>query len=272
MFQHVQKHFSEIGQRLIISDRRRGRQRVTIDVSKDKKGEFFHMFGVNPNLLEMNVIDIDRKRIQLLLAMKEKVINERTGRITEIKGKLLCGHDERQLYVASIKPEAVNVFDAFESLKPEAVLEAQRGMNKFARNKRHNNAFLRQGEWFFIPVQYPINFELSDIKHNEPIMRPRSKPHIVEEVLSFGGETVYVHPRFARSGFTMSQLQEFLKNPPKQDFYPIRASDFRSMTRGAKVLARGKVRHPDHYTLNLRNWHEVHMAIEARSELNVFLD
>jgi hypothetical protein len=55
------------------------------------------------------------------------------------------------------------------------------------------------------------------------------------------------------------------------------AARWRSGVRGARVYARGLVRHPDHTTLDLNGWHEVlanteaHASIEARQKL-AFID
>ncbi len=73
------------------------------------------------------------------------------------KSKFLCGHDERHWFVAAV-PERVglvtNVFAAMEALKPPEVLEAQRrqGIKSRDRQRRKNAAYVRQGEWFFLPA------------------------------------------------------------------------------------------------------------------------
>ncbi len=65
--------------------------------------------------------------------------------------KFLCGHDERDWFAAAV-PETsgvATVSTAMEALKPQEVLAAQagKGLKARHRNRRHNKAFIRQGEW-----------------------------------------------------------------------------------------------------------------------------
>jgi hypothetical protein len=106
------------------------------------------------------------------------MVKQQTGE----KSKFLCGHDERHWFVAAI-PEAApvgTVRQAKEALKPKEVQDRQAGVSTKDRNRRKNKAYIRQGEWFFLPA----NIEEPDpkfvIKH-EPLSRGRgSKPHTVE--------------------------------------------------------------------------------------------
>ncbi len=71
------------------------------------------------------------------------------------KSKFLCGHDERHWFVAGIPESAPvgTVRQAKEALKPAEALSAQAGkrLRAKARKRRKNAAFVRQGEWFFLP-------------------------------------------------------------------------------------------------------------------------
>ncbi|MBA3531206.1 MAG: hypothetical protein H0T73_04710 [Ardenticatenales bacterium] len=189
---------------------------------------------------------------------------------TQTKQKFLCGHDERHWFVAPV-PEArsvTTVADAMDALKPQAVVTSQRehGVKGKNWNRRHNEGFIRQGEWFFLPRPrfHPDN-ELM-ILHNEPIRRSGGSPHMVEWLYRSGGTTVYVcnqHP----NGLTEPQYQAVIRQNPKATKWA-----WRVMQRNPQVYAMGKIRHRDHATVKLLYWHLVVMSGETRSGNVVFLD
>lgn len=193
------------------------------------------------------------------------------GRTNTKLDKFLCGHDERHWFVAPVEQRVTNVQSAFESLRPAL---AQREMVRMGvrpknRNKRRNAAFVRQGEWFFIPR---IGFVVPNqhlILRNEPLSRGRgSKPHMVEEVYRFGGETVYVSWRY-KDGLPISvqRYERLIQRKPELRHY-----HWQMVRRNPTVYARGKVRHGDHKTIKLPYWHEVAMATEKPNPRVVFLD
>jgi len=66
----------------------------------------------------------------------------------------LCGHDERQWFVAGVKDNPTSVEQAMRLLQPPAVRAAVIAA-KLKHNQqflRRNAAFIRQGEWFFVPA------------------------------------------------------------------------------------------------------------------------
>lgn len=86
---------------------------------------------------------------------------------------------------------------------------------------------LRQGEWFFVK---PTGIEARVIQE-----QIRKSPHFIERGVSLGGNG---RPHVA---------DEVLRRV------------------GPKVYARGKIRHPDHKTLTLHEWREVHRNAEVRA-------
>jgi hypothetical protein len=71
------------------------------------------------------------------------------------KQKFLCGHDERHWFVCAVPGNSVtNVVNAMEALQPAEVRGAVSQKVKRSKNRlrRRNEAFVRQGEWFFIPT------------------------------------------------------------------------------------------------------------------------
>ena len=152
----------------------------------DRKGEFFEVVrqpGAEPEVAVLDVQPADR---HLLLLVREG------GE----KSKFLCGHDERHWFVAGIPESAPvgTVRQAKEALKPAEVQAAQarKRLRAEARNRRKNAAFVRQGEWFFLPVPgFAVDERL--VLRNEPLRRGNGgKPHWAESCYRTGGETVYV--------------------------------------------------------------------------------
>jgi len=227
---------------------------ISIDINKDKKGEFFELICDDLFKGEVLVTNIIPDKKHLLLVIKDLEY--------KINSKFLCGHDERHWFVAAV-PEGKGVTDvksAMEALKPDSVVNSQQ-IHKISgknRNRRKNRAFLRQGEWFFIPVSnQSINSNL--ILKNEPIQRSNGSPHFVEEVYRSGGETVWVNSAH-RNGITEKEYKKLVQKDPSEA-----KQNWRIMKRGARVLARGRVRHPDHSTIVLNGWHEVVMNTESNS-------
>jgi len=269
----IQEKFEKIGARVqfepMTKRENNGNIPVNFDVRKDKKGEYFRIGISDQRAFNLSVIDMKKAEKHLLLMLK--VINDNNAAFDETH-KVLCGHDERNWFTCGVPGKSVrNVFDAMEVLKPDSIQELQEKINLSIKDKRKrkNAAFTRQGEWFFLPVN--INPDKKIIHKNEPISRGGgSSPHMVEMLIREGGTTVYVHNQVAPGGFTQKELSNFLKQNPK-----FRKSDFQLRTRDAKVYAKGKVRHRDHKTIILRDWHEVFMNREADSPIAkniVFLD
>ncbi|MCE9568046.1 MAG: hypothetical protein K8U57_39090, partial [Planctomycetes bacterium] len=220
----------------------------------DRKGEFFEI-ATRPGIAaEITVLDVQPADRHLLLLVREG----------KEKSKFLCGHDERHWFVAGI-PEAApvgTVRQAKEALKPAEVLSAQAGKHlpAKARNRRKNAAFVRQGEWFFLPVPgFAVEEKL--VLNWEPLRRGNGgKPHWTEFLYRTGGENVYVCPRHP-NGVTEPQYKGILNGNSKAKNW-----GWRSMRRNPGVYVRGRVRHADHATITLNGWHRVVMNTEGQSK------
>jgi hypothetical protein len=127
------------------------------------------------------------------------------------------------------------------------------------RTRRKNPAFVRQGEWFFIP-EPAVVADPKLVRRWEPLSRGNGgKPHWTEFLCRHGGELVYVsrkHPR----GVTPEVYRRILADDPAAA-----AWGWRQMWRNAGVYVRGRVRHPDHATITLHGWHRVVMNTEGES-------
>ncbi|HZS46111.1 MAG TPA: hypothetical protein VFC63_13520 [Blastocatellia bacterium] len=258
----LQKRFATIGARVKVADvalDRFRRVRIGIDISNDKLGEYFDIRRELGSSTSYEVIDVQPGIRHLLL-------------ISKGAGKFLCGHDERHWFVAAVPGTAItNVRTAMEALQPPEVRWAisrqmKRKKNRFAR---HNEVFVRQGEWFFIPRPDLVVKE-NLVFRNEPISRGNgSKPHMCQFVYRDGGVLVMVcdkHPR----GLLMDHYFRLIRSNPKAANW-----NWRQMRANAAVYARGHVWHKDHKTIVLDVWHRVLINTENQTQAGrhvVFLD
>lgn len=256
MTQSIESAFATIGARASVF--RMPVRSTTLNVLRDERGEYFAI-GHGADVL-VEALDADAADRHLLLAAKAP---------WQEQSAFLCGHDERAWFVAAI-PEsarALTVDAAKDALKPAAVWDAIRefGVPMEQRNLRRTAAFVRQGEWFFIPrADARVNPNL--VLRNEPIQRGAGNPHLCQFLFRRGGQRVFVNDNFP-NGLTGSERRAL----PKAD----RGGYWREMVRDARPLVRGSISHKDHETVTLRFWHEVVMNTEneARAMNDVrFLD
>lgn len=267
--QLLEKHFARMGARVRIREVRAPnawtRSTAGIDIVSGKNGDFFDIRIETGEDVSYEVVDLRRDMRHLLLMAR------REGR----KEKFLCGHDERHWFVCAVPGKSVtSVAGAMKALQPvfvrrQVLIKLKRVKNRFTRR---NEAFVRQGEWFFIPfpdLVRPTGFE-NQIHKNEPLSRGfGSKSHICEEVFRTRGETVMVCTKYP-TGVLMERYNEIVRSNPKAAKW-----NWRTMQRGATVYARGTVRHPDHKTILLDGWHQVLMNTENEApgrQRVVFLD
>ena len=263
--QLLEKQFRKIGARVKIFAVESEFQRDGIDIRSDKQGEFFQIRVTDRESVEYEVVDLKPEMRHLLLM----------ARRNNGKDKFLCGHDERHWFVCAVPGNGINgVVRAMEALQPETVRgrisqNLRRSKNRF---ERRNEAFVRQGEWFFIPApELVVNPTFNNPIHkNEPLSRGRgSKPHVCAEIFRSGGELVWVCSRFP-SGVSPKRYAELIKTDQKASQW-----NWRTFVRDAKVYARGTVRHSDHKTIYLDGWHQVFMNTENEApgmQHVVFLD
>jgi hypothetical protein len=283
----VEKKFQAMGARIKISEPRntwRGSQPFTIDIRRDKEGEFFDIQVKKE--IELMVLDVQKEDRHLLLMTKDHTpVTTRAGALVApadpSKARFLCGHDERNWFTCAVPGGASNVFQAKQTLKPTILqeIEAREGLKTSRAHKRHRKLnsgrkIHRQGEFMFIPepgFQPPVG-SLTIIHRHEPMSRGNGgNSHFAEYLYRSGGEKVYVSGSIAPNGFTEKEYQAWLKANPGEKW---RRFDIR--VRDARVLVKGKITHKEHKTLDLgETWHRValnteNMAIGARSV--AFLD
>lgn len=256
----LEKQFVRMGARIKVNvpPSRGGRRSggFTVDVRRDEQGAFFDLTLGSDAEREAEVVDVQPGQRHLLL-----LVREARGHREE-KHKFLCGHDERDWFAAAVPDTSgvATVRTAMEALKPGEVLAAQsrKRLKARHRNRRHNRAFIRQGEWFFIPQpDFVVDPKL--VLRNEPLARGRGKPHWAEFLYRTGGETVYVSPAYPQ-GLTGTEYKKLLARKPSA-----KRLRWTAMRRNAGVYVCGKVRHPDHKTVKLNGWHMVVPNTENRA-------
>jgi hypothetical protein len=260
------RRFAEIGARLTCRTRPPVRVGPTpftdfrMDIASDRRGEHFDLVVADPSL-EFTVVDVQPQDRHLLLLVRDPVgAPDRTWR-------LLCGHDERHWFVARTR-EGSNVVQAKESLKPAEVrgAEERARVPRRARHRRRNAAFVRQGEWFFVPAP-DLQPDPLLILHREPLRRGGGRPHIAEFAYRRGGTQVYVCDRYP-SGLTEKERASLIRERPAAAHLPWHVG-----FAGATVFVKGRVRHPDHRTVVLRTWHRVLVSDEFTGSTQIrFVD
>ena len=284
--------FEDLGARVKISPqpRRWGSlpRPLSLDVGRDSRGEFFDLYFDDRQVESLDALDVRPRERHLLLLARIRAFN---GRVRFKHGqrwnsdvailpplsqslekpRYLCGHDERHWFVAAVPEDAhaSNVRIAMEALKPEAVLRAQDALNVRSdrRNRRKNPAFIRQGEWFFLP-RPDILVPQALIRQREPLQRSGGKAHWAQFAYRTGGETVYVSRAFPSGLLPANHREHLARHPEAQGTFAI-------MRRNAALYVRGRISHADHATVVLQGWHEVVMNTENRAKARkdvVFLD
>jgi hypothetical protein len=247
----LERRFAAIGARVKVADGPKvGAPRI--DIAVDRKGEYFDLRfvgGADANEVELDVVDTRPGERHLLLLVRDGAE----------KSKFLCGHDERHWFVAAVPESArgvTGVATAMQALQPDSVrwaIARKRPKDPF---RRKNAAYVRQGEWFFVPTPDLVVDE-GHVLRNEPITRGRGNPHFVEMVYRRGGELVHVSRRFPRG----LDHTAFLAIPHEER----QRESWTQMVRDAEVYAKGAVRHRDHATVVLPTWHRVEMNTEQRA-------
>jgi hypothetical protein len=238
---HLIRSFSEAGLRLVLPERPMvpaDEDIFQMDIRRERDGERFRLWpGHVANTVR--VTNADRGRRQLVLLVQEpsrrfeeslpkraerppfRILKETASRwIVErwtqsASRRYLCGLDERHCFIAQFR-NGTTVKDAHRELKPDAVRDAERS---------HHGRLLRQGEWFFVPLQ--------DVERRVLAAELREMPYSLRRRESLGGNgRPHVADEVVRSA--------------------------------GRVYARGAVRHPDHKTLVLADWHRVHRNAEVR--------
>ena len=254
---HTTDDFERIGSRLVVRDDSQSpparRAPFGLDVRSDRRGREYFQLDHRVRV-EVAVLDVRPTARHLLMTVTD-------GSMTRA---FLCGHDERHYFAAGVDPNARDIDGAMLTLQPEPVRAVAAALPSHQRFTRHNPAFKRQGEWFFVRAR-GVWIDKCAALRNEPIRRGASKPHLCQYLRRLGGKAVWFHPRHAPNGIGTVQYRALDRGLRQAD-------GWRQMARDAEVYVKGSVSHPDHRTLILHGWHRVYLNGEVLSEELVFLD
>jgi len=144
-----------------------------IDIRRHGDREVYQLKYPATDQIQTEALDVAPQLRHLVLDV--------TGWRLPVSGRYLCGHDERHWFVASLPfgRRTTTVRGAMESLKPAVVLREQKRKGvKHRRHRRKTAAYVRQGEWFFLPR--PMMHVGDSAVHNARLVRNGGKPHRVE--------------------------------------------------------------------------------------------
>lgn len=256
--EHLVKHFKAMGARIKFRPMPVPRwvrpganpQRLTLDIARDKVGEYFDVaLGDEPPRLDLLQVKAKERHLLLLSSEGERY---------------LCGHDERHWFVAAVGKPVSTVRDAKSALMPDGVWNEVKRWSPRDFDNRKNAAFVRQGEWFFVPAdRHPPKNAV--ILKNEPLKRGGgSKPHVCDELYREGGFQVWI---VKGQHLTEGEYRNRIKSDPKFARLPVN-----KMAANPTVYVRGAVRHADHETIRLEGWHRVFINAEPTTSSVTFLD
>jgi hypothetical protein len=240
----LERRFAEMGARVSLAKRPwNGSPRIDV-----RGGVFDIAFTGTGMRAAVEVIDVDPRDRHLLLLVRNE----------DAKSKFLCGHDERHWFVAAVPESArgvTGVASAKLALQPEVVqLVAAQLKDRF---RRRNAAYVRQGEWFFVPAP-AVRVADHLVLRNEPLTRGRGKAHVLQYAYRTGGTLVYANWR-NQSGISEPQFARLPADERKR-------GNWTRFARDPDLYAKGTVRHPDHATITLPAWHRVLMNTEQRAQ------
>src|SRR5512140_561239 len=117
---HIESKFAMMGARLKVSvlPEQRVSEDYAVDIQKDRHGEYFELRlpEMLSQRLDVNVLQTDKRDRHLLLFVRSP-----EGK----PARFLCGHDEREWFVAAVPGGASNVVQAKEALKPLPIRNRQ---------------------------------------------------------------------------------------------------------------------------------------------------
>lgn len=246
-----------------------GARNITVDVLKDKEGEYFDIRS--DSYEDIKILDVQKKDRHLLLMARDAEKNPI---------KFLCGHDERHWFTAAVPETKVStVLAAKQALKPAELVDIEvkggvksKELQKRRRKLRTGGKIIRQGEFMFVPdPNFKVNESgLVSVQRNERLARG-GNPHIADYLYRSGGVIRYTAPGYEQ-GITETEFRGITRRNTEKRRLPWR----QSVSEPAQVYVKGRIRHPEHATVSLGSvWHKVILNTEqkARGFSNVaFLD
>jgi hypothetical protein len=254
--------------RRVFTGLNQGSRNITVDVLKDKEGEYFDIRS--DSYKDVQILDVQKKDRHLLLMARDTEKNTI---------KFLCGHDERHWFTAAVPETKVStVLAAKQALKPKELVDIEvkggvksKELQKRRRKLKTGGKIIRQGEFMFVPdPNFKVNENgLVSVQKNERLARG-GNPHIADYLYRSGGTIRYTAPGYEQ-GITETEFRKITREPDKR-----RLRWRQNASEPAQVYVKGHIRHPEHATVSLGSvWHKVILNTEqkARGFSNVtFLD
>ncbi len=246
-----------------------------MDIRRDKKGE---SFVIRPGDADVRIINVDKKLQQAVLFVGEKESEVtfrtwdstqrkmvmRTNKIQAEKRHFLMGMDESHLFICRLPTAAATVAEAHRILAPDEVHDRR------ARKEK----VLRQGEWFFTPVNRSVVDIEALIKEHGfhknhrigPVGR-RGRAHIADEMIRVPHRVPYSADQMKGFRAQFASRPRFGAFRMPDGTVITRASDIPSFRVDFKEYVRGSIKHPDHHALRLPDWHSVAVNTERTEEI-----
>ncbi|MBW1996619.1 MAG: hypothetical protein JRJ29_01505 [Deltaproteobacteria bacterium] len=198
----LHKRFAEAGLKAEVTDERLSfGPNIFVDneaifqmdiASRRRKGRVEERFRISPgdpnNRVEVLSVDPNLRQVVLLVhepARKFTVTRWRRGRAVEsvqdtpaLKRHILCGFDERHLFISNLPRGVTTVRDAHEALKdPEQVPTGAKGAGRP----------IRQGEFFFVDATDEerefIDMACQNVVLRKVAIENRGTPHVADELV-----------------------------------------------------------------------------------------
>lgn len=236
--------------------------------NRGKKNEVFRLVpGAASNRVEPQGIDADLRQLVLMvheptrtfhltmpagsIAPSDKIVQRIPGKYEQVvverktpnvKRHFLVGHDEREYFISQLPRAVTTVARAHEILRPRT------------------GAVERQGEWFFYETtpeeDVLIEKNLHLVTRKSPV-GPGGKPHVADERL-----WIPVRPQ------QIPTVEGAAWPADASALLPAGRWTHNMFPGGAAVVGyvyvRGKIRHPDHATVEFLRWMKVRLNTERR--------
>jgi len=250
---HLQKAFKDIGvkfhKKVNSPIRRFSGQNlpddsIRLDTSGDKRSPFVLRLGKDADG-EIKLLNVDTSQHGVLLQIQQE----------NVKVNFLCGLDEfDKTFIARVPNQGITtVANAKDALKPPEVLDAERSTPRMGKkknkHKRRNSAWLRQGEWFFIPMPKYEPGDSAILRKNAPLMVAGNRAHKAELVADTAGESRYISIMDARRSLSKKGYERLMKENSKEQY------KWEMRSESSSIYVKGRITAPDHKTLVLNIWH-----------------
>lgn len=216
MATEIRRAFAAIGAALIVETIG---DVFEIDVERAAGREAFRLRYPRSDAITAAALDFKPKQRHLILDV--------SGWRLPISGRFLCGHDELHWFVAHlpVNRRTMTVSGAMESLKPNLVLREQKRLGvTHRRYRRKTAAYVRQGEWFFLPRPMMHVGDLAT--RNGQLTREGGKPHRVDWIYQpRGTDETFVRGAVTHRDHETVYLQVWHRVVKNNEARPARANE-----------------------------------------------